>query len=77
MSSTLNRRYKRQKERDIKKGKIEEHLRIPTKQDVEEYILNKKKENEQILKNLGGNDFDNIDDFFINPVTPKMYERNK
>ena len=44
MSSTLNRRYKRQKERDIKKGKIEEHLRIPTEKDVQEYINNKSKE---------------------------------
>ena len=70
MSSTATRRYKRQKERDFRKGKIEEYLKIPTEQDVEEYILNKKNENEQLLKNLGGNDFDNIDDFFINPVTP-------
>lgn len=77
MSSTLTRRYKRQKERDFRKGKIEEHLTIPTKEDVEEYILNKKKENEQILKNIGENNFDNLDEFFINPVTPKMYERNK
>jgi len=74
MSSTLARRYKRQKERDIRKGKIEEHLTIPTKQDVEEYILNKKKESELGLKNLGANDFDNIDEFFTNPVTPKTYE---
>jgi hypothetical protein len=77
MSSTLNRRYKRQKERDFRKGKIEEYLTIPTEQDVEEYILNKKNQNEQLLKNLGGNDFDNIDDFFINPVTPIVYAKVK
>jgi hypothetical protein len=77
MSSTLNRRYKRQKERDFRKGKIEEYLKIPTEQDVEEYILNKKNQNEQLLKNLGGNDFDNIDDFFINPVTPIVYAKVK
>jgi hypothetical protein len=77
MSSTDARRYKRQKERNLKKGKVEEDVTIPTKQDVEEYILNKKKESEQKYKSLGGNDFDNVDDFFINPVTPKMYERNK
>tara|TARA_R110000868_G_scaffold187018_2_gene429541 strand:+ start:293 stop:526 length:234 start_codon:yes stop_codon:yes gene_type:complete len=77
MSSTANRRFKRQKERDFKKGKIEEYLKIPTEQDVEEYILDKKKENEQLLKNLGGNDFDNIDDFFINPVTPIVYAKVK
>jgi hypothetical protein len=46
MSSTLARRYKRQKERDLKKGKVEEYLTIPTKEDVEEYILNKKNESE-------------------------------
>ena len=77
MSSTLNRRYNRQKERDFRKGKIEEYLKIPTEQDVEEYILNKKNQNEQLLKNLGGNDFDNIDDFFINPVTPIVYAKVK
>jgi len=77
MSSTLTRRYKRQKERDFRKGKIEEHLTIPTKEDVEEYILNKKKENEQIFKKIEGDDFDNLDEFFINPVTPKIYEPSK
>ena len=77
MSSTLNRRYKRQKERDFRKGKIEEYLTIPTKQDVEEYILDKKKENEQILKNIGRDDFDNLDEFFINPVTPNEYAKVK
>ena len=50
---------------------------IPTKQDVEEYILNKKNEKEQLLKNLGGNNFNNMDDFFINSIKPMMYERNK
>ena len=77
MSSTSARRYKRQKERNKLKGKIEEQITIPTKQDVEEYILNKKNQNEQLLKNLGGNDFDNIDDFFINPVTPIVYAKVK
>jgi hypothetical protein len=41
MSSTDARRYKRKMERDIKKGKIEEYLKIPTEQDVEEYIMEK------------------------------------
>jgi hypothetical protein len=71
MSSTLARRYKRQKERDLKKGKVEEYLTIPTKEDVEEYILNKKNESELGLKNSIENNFDNLDEFFTNPVTPK------
>jgi hypothetical protein len=71
MSSTLARRYKRQKERDFKKGKVEEYLTIPTKEDVEEYILNKKNESELGLKNSIENNFDNLDEFFTNPVTPK------
>ena len=70
MSSTLARRYKRQKERDLKKGKVEEYLTIPTKEDVEEYILNKKNESELGLKNSIENNFDNLDEFFTNPVTP-------
>ena len=70
MSSTLARRYKRQKERDLKKGKVEEYLTIPTKEDVEEYILNKKNESEPRLKNSIENNFDNLDEFFTNPVKP-------
>ena len=77
MSSTAARRFKRQKERDIRKGKVEQYYKIPTKEDVEEYILNKKNEKEQLLKNLGGNNFNNMDDFFINSIKPMMYERNK
>lgn len=69
MSSTLNRRYKRQKERDFRKGKTDEYLTIPTKEDVQEYILEKKIEADKRLKDLRENDFDNVDEFFINPVT--------
>ena len=70
MSSTAARRFKRQKERDIRKGKVEQYYKIPTKEDVEEYILEKKNEADNRLKDLGDNDFDNLDEFFINPVTP-------
>jgi hypothetical protein len=69
MSSTLARRYKRQKERDFRKGKTDEYLTIPTKEDVQEYILEKKIQADKRLKDLGENDFDNVDEFFINPVT--------
>jgi hypothetical protein len=44
MSSTDARRAKRKRERDIKKGLIEEMLVLPTEKDVEEYVLNKSKE---------------------------------
>jgi len=50
MSSTDARRYKRKRERDLKKGKIEEYLTIPTEQDVQEYI-NKKSMKLAIEKN--------------------------
>lgn len=63
MSSTSARRYKRQKERNKLKGKIEEQITIPTKQDVEEYILNKKQE----LKFVET----------IKPLNINLYEKNK
>jgi len=72
MSSTGTRRMKRKKEQDIKKGiyKPERELNIPTEQELEEYISNKSKE-------LRMNDpFDNVDEFFINPITP-TYEQVK
>jgi len=64
MSSTDARRYKRQKERDLKKGKIEKYLTIPTEQDVEQYISNKTKEL-------------TMNDPFVKTVTPKVYEEVK
>lgn len=63
MSSTDARRYKRKMERNKTKGKIEEEIIIPTKQDVEEYILNKKQE----LKFVET----------IKPLNINLYERNK
>jgi len=53
-------------ERDKKKGIYipQRELNIPTEQEMEEYISNKSKE-------LRINDsFDNMDEFFIKPVTP-------
>ena len=50
MSSTANRRFKRQKERDFRKGKIEEYLNG----EVKNPILKKIIEEEIIFsKNLG------------------------
>lgn len=59
MSSIL-RRMRRKNERNKKKGidKPMENLYIPTKSEVEEYILNKSKE----LRNQ--DPFDNMDEFF-------------
>ena len=51
------------RERDIKKGKIEEHLIIPTEQDVEEYVLNKSKELRMIET--------------INPINLNLYDEVK
>ena len=46
MSSSQARRFKRKMEQDIKKGhkKANNHLAIPTEQDVQEYIDNKVKQ---------------------------------
>ena len=63
MSSTDARRYKRKKERDIKKGKIEEYITLPTEQDVEDYVLNKSKELRVIET--------------INPVNLNLYDEVK
>jgi hypothetical protein len=66
MSSTDQRRWRRKMERDKKKGIYipQRELNIPTEQEMEEYISNKSKE-------LRINDsFDNMDEFFIKPVTP-------
>jgi len=63
MSSTDARRYKRKRERDIKKGKVEEYLTIPTEQDVEDYVLNKSKELRVIET--------------INPVKLNLYDEVK
>ena len=69
MSSTFNRRMKRKKEQDKKKGIYvqERELNIPTEQELEEYITNKTKELRMT------DSFDNMDDFFVKPVTPITY----
>jgi len=66
MSSTFNRRMKRKKEQDKKKGIYvqERELNIPTEQELEEYISNKSKELRMT------DPFDNMDEFFVKPVTP-------
>lgn len=63
MSSTDARRYKRKMERDIKKGKVEEYLTIPTEKDVEDYVLNKSKELRMVET--------------INPLNINLYEEVK
>jgi hypothetical protein len=63
MSSTDARRYKRKRERDIRKGKIEEYLKIPTEKDVEDYVLNKSKELRMVET--------------INPLNINLYEEVK
>jgi len=73
MSSTSARRFKRRMEQDKKKGiyKPERELNIPTEQELEEYISNKTKELRMT------DPFDNVDEFFIKPVTPIIYEQVK
>jgi hypothetical protein len=63
MSSTDARRYKRKRERDIRKGKIEEYLTVPTEKDVEDYVLNKSKELRMVET--------------INPLNINLYEEVK
>jgi hypothetical protein len=78
MSSTATRRFKRKVERDKKKGKAmtytnpygETELNIPSREEVEEYISNKTKELRMT------DPFDNLDEFFINPVTPVIKRSN-
>lgn len=72
MSSTFNRRMKRKKEQDIKKGiyKPEMELNIPTEQELNEYISNKSKELRMT------DHFDNMDEFFVKPVTPVIKRSN-
>lgn len=69
MSSTFNRRMKRKKEQDKKNGVFvqERELNIPTPAELEEYILNKTRELRMT------DSFDNMDEFFIKPVTPITY----
>ena len=66
MSSTFNRRMKRKKEQDKKKGIYvqERELNLPSIEEVQEYITNKSKELRMT------DPFDNVDEFFINPITP-------
>ena len=69
MSSTSMRRMKRKMEQDIRKGiyKKEPSLNIPTEEEVQEYISNKTKELRMT------DPFDNMDEFFIKPITPSTY----
>jgi hypothetical protein len=71
MSSTSNRRFRRKIEQDKKKGiyKPEPSLNIPTLDEVQEYISNKSKELRMT------DPFDNVDEFFINPVRPVTVDR--
>ena len=72
MSSTFNRRMKRKKEQDKKNGVFvqERELNIPTEQELEQYITNKTRE-------LRLTDpFDNMDEFFVKPVTPVIKRSN-
>ena len=79
MSSTATRRFKRKIDRDKKKGKLvtytnpygERELNLPSEEDVQEYISNKTKELRMT------DPFDNVDEFFINPITPSMYDKIK
>jgi hypothetical protein len=72
MSSTATRRFKRKIDRDKKKGKLvtytnpygERELNLPSEEEVQEYISNKTKELRMT------DPFDNLDEFFIKPVTP-------
>ena len=69
MSSTSNRRFRRKIEQDKKKGiyKLEPSLNIPSEEEVQEYISNKTKELRMT------DPFDNMDEFFIKPITPSTY----
>jgi hypothetical protein len=60
---------KRKKEQDKKNGVFvqERELNIPTPAELEEYILNKTRELRMT------DSFDNMDEFFIKPVTPITY----
>ena len=73
MSSTAARRFKRRIEQDKKKGiyKPERELNIPTLDEVQEYISNKSKELRMT------DPFDNMDEFFVKPVTPVTYGQIK
>ena len=79
MSSTATRRFKRKIDRDKKKGKAvtytnpfaERELNIPSEEEVQEYISNKTKELRMT------DPFDNMDEFFVKPVTPSIYDQIK
>ena len=72
MSSTFNRRYKRKKEKDKKNGVFvqERELNIPSPEEIQEYISNKSKELRMT------DPFDNMDEFFVKPVTPVIKRSN-
>jgi len=63
---------KRKKQQDIKKGiyKPEMELNVPSLDEVQEYISNKTKELRMT------DPFDNMDEFFIKPVTPSIKRSN-